>query len=569
MRKSNGTAQLQVEPPGQDGFARDTLFQRLLDKLPAGAYMCDPDGLITYYNEHAVQLWGRAPKLNDPADRFCGSFKLYSPDGKPIKHDRCWMALALRDQKEYNGQEILIERPGGERLTVLTHANPIRDDEGRLIGAVNVLVDITGQKRVEKALSEADQAKGDFLATMSHEIRTPINAVLGYLDLLDLELAGPLTPGQRRHLDRVQAASRHLLSLVNQVLDLSRIESDQMVIHRDTLDARQTADAAVSVVQPLAAARGIVIRTGIASDGAAPAFLGDEDRVRQMLINLLSNAIKFSEPGGSVEVTCERDERPDIAPMLRDAPSGCVLFRVRDAGRGIPPDELARIFEPFVQLESSRTRTRGGTGLGLTISRRLARAMGGDLTVESVLGEGSTFTVWLPAAEPDQTAELRASASPDPAACSDRFSAAGHAILASLGDIVEDYVGRIRAEEVGPGASALPGSQLASHAASIVTDIAVSLLSVGHATNRASLLHSGSEVLRVCAIEHGRQRAQLGWSEAGVAREYDILAEEILHRIRGRNRTRNDQALKQVTGAVRRRIDQARASSLCALHTPL
>jgi PAS domain S-box-containing protein len=567
MRKIDGPAQLQVEPPDRGGFARDVLFQRLLDKLPAGAYMCDPDGLITYYNEHAVQLWGRAPKLNDPSDRFCGSFKLYTPDGKPIKHDRCWMALALRDQKEYNGQEILIERPGGERLTALAHANPIRDDQGRLLGAVNVLVDITDRKRVEKALSEADQAKGDFLATMSHEIRTPINAVLGYLDLLDLELAGPLTPGQRRHLDRVQAASRHLLSLVNQVLDLSRIESDQMVIQRDTLDGRQTADAAISVVQPLAAARGIVIRSDIPADGAAPSLLGDEDHVRQMLINLLSNAIKFSEPGGSVEVTCERDERPDIAPTLQDASSAWVRFRVRDAGRGIPPDELSRIFEPFVQLEASRTRTRGGTGLGLTIARRLARAMGGDLTVESVLGEGSTFSIWLPAAEPIEHVELRASAAFDPDACSDRFSAAGHAILASLGDIVEDYVGRIRAEEVGPGASALPGSQLASHAASIVTDIAVGLLSLGQATNRASLLHSGSEVLRVCAIEHGRQRAQLGWSEAGVAREYDILAEEIERRIRG-DQDRRDEALAQVTGAVRRRMEQARASSLHALHTP-
>src|SRR5580700_11278153 len=109
-------------------------FRRLLENLPAGAYMCDPDGLITYFNPQSVQLWGRAPKLNDPTDRFCGSFKLFSADGIPIRHDQCWMALALQNNTGYNGQEILVERPTGERLTVLAHANPVRSDSGELLG---------------------------------------------------------------------------------------------------------------------------------------------------------------------------------------------------------------------------------------------------------------------------------------------------------------------------------------------------------------------------------------------------------------------------------------------------
>jgi two-component system CheB/CheR fusion protein len=125
-------------------------FRRLLEKLPAGAYTCDAEGLITYFNQHAVQLWGRAPKLNDPADRYCGSFKLFSPDGSPIAHDQCWMALALKMDKEYNRREIVIERPDGQRLTALAHANPIHDESsGELLGAVNVLVDITERKRAE------------------------------------------------------------------------------------------------------------------------------------------------------------------------------------------------------------------------------------------------------------------------------------------------------------------------------------------------------------------------------------------------------------------------------------
>ena len=131
-------------------------FRRLLEKLPAGAYMCDPDGLITYFNQRAVELWGRAPKLNDPEDRFCGSFKLFSPDGAPIRHDQCWMALALHNNVEYNGHEIIIERPDGYRLTTLAHANPIRNDAGRLLGAVNVLVDISDRKRAEESLRQTN-----------------------------------------------------------------------------------------------------------------------------------------------------------------------------------------------------------------------------------------------------------------------------------------------------------------------------------------------------------------------------------------------------------------------------
>src|SRR6476661_8584609 len=124
-------------------------LRRLLETLPAGAYTCDAEGLITYFNDYAVRLWGRAPKLNDPVDRYCGSFKLFSADGSPLAHDQCWMALAVQRGEEYN-EEIVIERPDGRRLTAVAHATPVRDPSGHILGGVNILVDITDRKRAEE-----------------------------------------------------------------------------------------------------------------------------------------------------------------------------------------------------------------------------------------------------------------------------------------------------------------------------------------------------------------------------------------------------------------------------------
>jgi PAS domain S-box-containing protein len=167
-------------------------FHRLLDVLPAGAYTCDADGLITYFNQHAVALWGRTPALNDASDRFCGSFKLFSKDGAPIAHDQCWMALALRERKEYNGQEIIVERPDGVRATTLAHANPFIDGEGRLLGAVNVLVDISARKRAEEALREAHDRLAEKVIARTAELTELSHHLFQVAESERAKLAGEL-----------------------------------------------------------------------------------------------------------------------------------------------------------------------------------------------------------------------------------------------------------------------------------------------------------------------------------------------------------------------------------------
>jgi signal transduction histidine kinase len=540
----------------------ERVFRRLLDKLPAGAYTCDPDGLITWFNPQAERLWGRAPRLKDPADRFCGSFRLYTADGAPVAHDACWMALALRDRAEYNGHEIVIERPDGARITALAHANPIHDENGTLLGAVNVLVDITDRKQTENALRAADLAKNEFLATMSHEIRTPINAIMGFVDLLEVEIAGPLTEGQRAHLARVRAASRHLLGLVNDVLDLSKVEARQLVIRREPCQSHHAAEMALAVVQPLASARGVALGAPRECDVV---YEGDEDRVRQMLINLLSNAIKFSEPGGRVELSCSV-ARPIIQLSPEAVAERWVCFSVRDWGMGIAPDQLERIFEPFVQVEQGRARTRGGTGLGLTISRHLARLMGGDLTVESTVGSGSVFSLWLPWSDAAPEGAATSAGGGETHTQAQQFAAAGHALLGDLDGVLRAFVQRLRDERVGPGAEVLSRARLANHAGTLLAEVASTLLALEDGEATAPSFGAGAEIQRVCAVEHGRQRANLGWGVAHVTREYEILGEEVARRLRT-HASGGDAGWECALTAIRARIDQAKVYSLQPLRT--
>ena len=274
-----------------------------------------------------------------------------------------------------------------ERVGIIAHGTDVTE-QVLARREVERLYDLEQHARtvVEEAyrLAEAaNRAKSQFLAVMSHELRTPLNAIGGYAELLEMGIRGPVTSEQREDLHRIQASQRHLLGLINEVLNYAKLETGSVSYEIADVVVRESLVAAESLVAPQARAKGLALHTA-ECDGDVVAR-ADAEKLRQVLVNLLSNAVKFTDSGGRVNMTCSADE---------DA----VRIRVHDTGIGIPPDKLHVIFDPFVQVRGDLARRHEGTGLGLAISRDLARGMGGDLTVESTLREGSTFTLSLPRA---------------------------------------------------------------------------------------------------------------------------------------------------------------------------
>ncbi len=388
LRAMNETLEQRVVEKTEALRATDAQLHAMIDALPAAIYATDASGYLTHFNPATAELSGRMPEIG--VDQWCTTWKLFKADGTPLPHDECPMAVAIKEGRIIRGMQIIAERPTGERIWVTPYPTPLRDMAGEIVGGINMLVDITDAKRAEAELStaklaaeEANAAKSDFLAHMSHEIRTPMNAIFGFTQLLSESIQAPL---ERGWIAAIKKSGELLLSVINDVLDLSKIEAGKLDLHPQPTNIVDILDDMVAMFAPLAAEKGIRLVRDIDVD-PEPVLL-DTQRVRQVLMNLVSNAVKFTETGG---VTIRLEVADGETAGLRN-----IALVVADTGVGILPAEISRIFEPFCQAESPDGKLRQGTGLGLTISRRLIHAMSGQIEVRSALGEGTTFTVRIP-----------------------------------------------------------------------------------------------------------------------------------------------------------------------------
>jgi PAS domain S-box-containing protein len=314
----------------QAAFAQrgnDPQFRRLLQVIPLAAYTCDAEGLITFFNERAAAAWGREPSLNDLADHFCGSFKMFSSDGSPMPHDECWMALALRKNQGFNEQEVVVERPDGSRCVVLAHANPIYDEADRLIGAVNILVDITDRKRAEEAEREASRRKSEFLAILAHELRNLLAPIRNGLQIMRLAEDDRAAAAKARAMMERQLGQ--MARLIDDLLDLSRIANGKIELRKQRIDLASAVQDAVETSGPLIEASGHEFTVSVPPK---PVYVeADRTRLAQVFANLLNNSAKFTPPGGHVWLAVEQE-------------GSDVVVKVRDNGVGIPRRHAAQDF---------------------------------------------------------------------------------------------------------------------------------------------------------------------------------------------------------------------------------
>jgi PAS domain S-box-containing protein len=349
-------------------------------------FMLDPDGYVASWNDGAQRI-----KQYTERDIIGRHFSLFYPPEDREKPARLLDIARREGRVEDEGWRV---RKDGTRFWADVVITALRDQTGELIGFAKVTRDLTDRREAElrsidaaRRAAEAEaanRAKSEFLAAMSHELRTPLNAISGYAELMGMGIGGDVSEVQRDYLEKIQRSQRHLLGIINDLLNFSKLEAGQIEYDSTPMPIRASVASVVAMLEPQARERGINFSVGECP--VSMRALADRARVEQVILNLCSNALKFTPSGGVVEVTCERLDRR-------------VAVHVRDTGVGIAPDDAERVFEPFVQLGRDLTSQHEGTGLGLAISRDLARGMGGDLSVRSRLGEGSTFTLTLPVAE--------------------------------------------------------------------------------------------------------------------------------------------------------------------------
>lgn len=384
-------------------------FRLIMENLADLVAVLDVQGHRLYNSPSYRQI------LGDP-DLLLGtsSFAQVHPE------DRARVEEAFQETiRTAEGQRLqyrLVDQAGRARY-IESQGSVIRDAQGRISQVVVVSRDMTERQHSEEKIREwnatlerrvqertaelavakdraesADRLKSAFLATMSHELRTPLNSIIGFTGILLQGLAGPLNGEQSKQLGMVQGSARHLLALINDVLDISKIEAGQLEIRPEPFELSQSVEKVIALVRPLAEKKSLQLRAELPADLGI--IVSDRVRVEQVLLNLLNNAVKFTDAG---EVVLVAERRETEAPPGSSLRPPVAVLQVRDTGIGIQAEDMAKLFQPFRQIDVGLTRQHEGTGLGLAICRRLAGMLGGEITARSVFGQGSTFAFHIPA----------------------------------------------------------------------------------------------------------------------------------------------------------------------------
>ena len=357
-------------------FLADAIPVQVWTALPSGSLDYVNRGVTEYFQRSAEQIMGEGWLSMVHADDVARTVERWTHSvttGEPYEIEfRLWHL----GEKEYRWH--------------LGRAIAQRGESGAIVKWYGSNTDIEDNKRAARELErlhlealEANRAKSDFLTAMSHELRTPLNAIGGYAQLLEMGLRGPITDEQRIDLRRIDRSQKHLLGLINDVLNFAKVGAGKMEYRIAKVPMREMIESVTDMVASQIEAKGLRFDMGSCAEELVVS--ADADRLRQVIINLVGNAIKFTPARGDIVIECERCD-------------ALVTISVRDSGIGIAPDKLESIFEPFVQADRKFSTISDGVGLGLTISREFARGMGGDLRVESQVNVGSTFIITLPAA---------------------------------------------------------------------------------------------------------------------------------------------------------------------------